>query len=336
MSEKSLRPEYQDLQPGVERVYVVPDIEKFSRHNPYLQLLYKDLLESPASGIRLSSTSLISPGIIFKRILGEKSVFHHHWFECRDVRTFLNSLWKIGILTIYKLLGGKIIWTVHNLRPHQQKWRRINFYLRRIWAKLPHRIHVHCQSAINSVSELYGIAADRFFVISHPPYPAKLLPQADARRQLTERYPEVKPPPTASLFLMFGYIAKYKGILEVARIFKKCHPDKILLIAGSLKRQNQVYFNALKSLEGDTVIIIPKHIPESDVPLFFNAAEAVIFNYQEILESGGAALAQSYRKKIIVPNKGCPGELTGENIQKFDSLQELETLIQQLKSSHSD
>ena len=336
MSEKSLIPEYQDLQPGVERIYVVPDVEKFSRHNPYLQLLYKALLEKPSSEIKLSSNSLLTPGFVFKRIFGEKSVFHHHWFECRDVRTFLNTLWKIGILAIYKLFGGKIVWTVHNLRPHQQKWRRVNFFLRRIWSRLPHRIHVHCHSAINSVSELYGIPDDRFFVISHPPYPATLLPSVDARRRLTERYPAVQLPPSASLFLMFGYIAKYKGILEVARIFKYGNPDKILLIAGSLKRRNQAYFDDLKSLQGNNVIIIPKHIPDSDVPLFFNSAEAVIFNYHEILESGGVALARSYRKNLIIPNKGCPGELTGETIQKFDSLQELETLIQEFKPSHSD
>lgn len=328
MSENALLNVYRAISPSVGKIYVIPDIEKFSRHNTYLQLLYGNLLDKH-SPIAVQSFSIVPLAIILRRLSGEQSVVHHHWFECRDFPGLLNVFWKFTVLGIYRFLGGKIIWTVHNRSPHSGKWQRTNRFLRKIWSKFPQKIHVHCQSAIQPVSKELGIPAHRFFVVEHPPYPARLLPADRAKTQLAEQYPNLRFSTNQRIFLMFGYIAPYKGILEVVEIFEKIDADKVLVIAGSVKHDGQKYALALKTIadRAANIHLITAHIPESEVPLFFNAVDAVIFNYRDILQSGGVVLARSYNKMVIVPNIGCLQELTGNNVHHFENIDQLNQVI---------
>lgn len=328
MSENALLNVYRAISPSVGKIYVIPDIEKFSRHNTYLQLLYGNLLDKH-SPIAVQSFSIVPLAIILRRLSGEQSVVHHHWFECRDFPGLLNVFWKFTVLGIYRFLGGKIIWTVHNRSPHSGKWQRTNRFLRKIWSKFPQKIHVHCQSAIQPVSKELGIPAHRFFVVEHPPYPARILPADRAKTQLAEQYPNLRFYTNQRIFLMFGYIAPYKGILEVVEIFGKIDADKVLVIAGSVKRDGQKYALALKTIadRAANIHLITAHIPESEVPLFFNAVDAVIFNYRDILQSGGVVLARSYNKMVIVPNIGCLQELTGNNVHHFENIDQLNQVI---------
>ena len=331
MSETALLNLYRSISPSVGKIYVIPDIEKFSRHNTYLQLLYGNLLDKN-SPVAVQSFSIVPLAIILRRLSGEQSVVHHHWFECRDFPGLLNVFWKFTILGIYRFFGGKIVWTVHNRLPHSGKWLRINRFLRKIWSKFPQKIHVHCKSAIQPVSKELGIPAHRFFVVEHPPYPAQILPADRAKTLLAEQFPNLRFSSDQRIFLMFGYIAPYKGILEVAEIFEKMNSDKVLVIAGSVKREGKEYAHALKIIadRAANIHIITAHIPETEVPLFFNAVDTVIFNYRDILQSGGVVLARSYHKTVIVPTIGCLKELTGSDVHHFENIGHLNKIISAL------
>jgi sugar/nucleoside kinase (ribokinase family) len=80
----------------------------------------------------------------------------------------------------------------------------------------------------------------------------------------------------------------------------------------------------------DNVILIPQFIKESHVPEFMNAADYLVFNYREVLTSGGVPLAKSYDKTILLPQKGCLTEQEGENLKFFKSQEELKEIIRQL------
>lgn len=324
--------EYKKLCPELDRVYVIPDIEKFSRHNHYLYLLYKDFIENnELREIRLTSFSVLSPAIVWRKLRGERSLLHHHWFEFHDLRSFLNVLWKIFWIALYKLAGGKVVWTIHNINPHEKKFRFLNKAIRRVWSKIPDKFHVHCQKAREIISPVLAISLDRFFIVAHPPYPAEIMDRQKALELLRRKYlPELDS--SSTIFLMFGYIAEYKGILEVIEIFKNLGDSKVLLVAGPVKRNNKKYFESMANLAGRSrnILLIEKYIPEEDVAIFLNACDCALFNFSDILSSGGVELALGYHKKIIIPNKGCLEELEGEGIYKFGNRNELRNILEQI------
>ncbi len=323
--------EYRSLCPGVRVLYVIPDIARFSKHNPYLEFLYAPVFAAARGTVQLQSSSFLNPAIVFRRIAGEKSVLHHHWFEFQNLRMLLNLLWKLFWAALYRLAGGKIVWTVHNRVPHAPKYRWLNRALRRLWAKIPHRIHVHCQTAIPLLVPVLGVPPDKFFVVPHPQYPARLVPPFRARQWFREHYPAVTLEQAVPVFMMFGYIAEYKGILEVMEIFSRQAAGQ-LIIAGALKQGNRGYLGALQKIErsAPNVHLIVAHIPEAHIPMFLGTADYLIFNYSDILESGGVMLGKSYHCRLIVPNRGCLRELSGKNVWKFDTGAELAQLIEKL------
>lgn len=325
---------YRRLRPGLEKVYVIPDIARVSAQNSYLYLLYREFLEGRIPGVSLESFSFLHPRIVWRRLRGEQSLLHHHWFEFHNLRTLLNALWKLFWLSLYRLAGGKIVWTIHNRLPHQGHFPALNRRLRRIWARLPHQIHLHCRSAGRIAGPELGIAAEKFFVVPHPPYPARLLPREEARRQLQEAYPEITLPENGPLLLMFGYIARYKGILEAVEIFRALAGRGRLLVAGPVKWGNAEYGAALRAsaAQDPRIVLIDRFIPEDHVPLFLNGADFLLFNYQDILNSGGVVLARSYRRPVIVPDMGCLQELSGEDVHKFSDRAGLRRILQGLLS----
>jgi len=73
--------------------------------------------------------------------------------------------------------------------------------------------------------------------------------------------------------------------------------------------------------------LIPHFVSEEDVPLFHHACDCVVFNYRQILTSGGVALAKSYGKPIIAPRLGCLHELSGDKAHLFDTREQLSKLL---------
>jgi glycosyltransferase involved in cell wall biosynthesis len=322
MASKQLTEIYLELLPNISKLYVVPNIKRFSKHNHYLELLYADLMEQSPQ-IALESFSFIPPSIVFRRLIGEKSVVHHHWFECSNFGGVLKLLWKLIILGAYRLFGGKIVWTIHNRQPHHHKWRTVNRILRKFWSRYPHRIHVHCASIISELAAQFGIAEHLFFVIPHPPYPVVKTQKQQALKQLLEYYPDIQIDPNQPIYLMFGYIAPYKKIAEVAELFATSLKDKQLLIAGAIKPDGAREAKRIRELKATNVIFIDRHIADKHVAYFFNSASAAIFNFSDILASGSVELARNYGLTLFLPRIGCLKEISGDHIYHFSTQEEL-------------
>ena len=80
----------------------------------------------------------------------------------------------------------------------------------------------------------------------------------------------------------------------------------------------------MKSLENASeknknVVLINSLIPDDNVKYFFNSADFLIFNYYDVLTSGGVMLALSYNKKAIAPSMGCIAEIDDDNLILFDN-----------------
>ncbi len=328
---------YSNLLPGLEKVYVFPHIERSSRFNKYMSLLYRDLLKGEeSSSVIINSASFFSPSIIVRRWLTEKSVVHHHWFECRDIISLLNAAWKLMWLFIYRLSGGKIIWTVHNKYPHNRKLMRTNSVLRFLMARLAHRLLVHCAEATRIMTSILRVPPEKFSVVEHPDYQVIRVPRETALRYLRKHYSPGDILDRRPFFLMFGYVARYKGNTEVMESFSAVNTEGALILAGAVKTDEGNYQQDIDRIasECDRIFLTGRMIPDEDIPFFFCAADYLIFNFcDDILYSGGVHMALNYGKKIIIPDVGCFKELEGENIFKFRDREQLRSILRRVSSS---
>jgi glycosyltransferase involved in cell wall biosynthesis len=169
---------------------------------------------------------------------------------------------------------------------------------------------VHCRYAKDLVSGAWGIEERKIVVAPHGAYTETFSEGRDraaARKRLNideEKF----------TFLFFGMIRAYKGVVELVRAFAEvaeARDDVHLVIAG------ETYPESLKTdleemCRGKNVSLSLFRVPDADLPTYFNAADAVVLPYAEVLTSGTALLALSLGKGIIAPEMGCLPELVSE------------------------
>jgi beta-1,4-mannosyltransferase len=115
--------------------------------------------------------------------------------------------------------------------------------------------------------------------------------------------------------LCFGAIRPYKGVELLLEEFATMPgEDLILLIVGAVHLQD-LRERILALGEGDNRIrIVPEFIAPNDVQCYFNAADAVVLPFVEILSSSSAIVALSFGRPVIAPAVGCLPDLVTEDI----------------------
>jgi len=104
------------------------------------------------------------------------------------------------------------------------------------------------------------------------------------------------------VYMCFGIIRPYKGVLEFMRIFKKQRGlNDLLLIVGSATDSMAEQINS----EADSSVRLAlRNIPDDEISLFFQAADICVFPFRDITNSGSLILALSLGKPVIAPRKG--------------------------------
>jgi glycosyltransferase involved in cell wall biosynthesis len=308
-------------------IFVAPPIRFSHKQSDFLYLFYKEVFTSAQYEVKsLKAFFHFKP--LLNHLSGKPSILHYHWLEIRSLFSLPLFLYKFVFIMLYKWAGGKLVWTVHNKIPLDVKYQRLNFIFRRWMAKNAELLHIQCRAPLPEISRFYGVDESKFRVIPHPKFPPKLMPRAAAIEAINHRF-DVHIKVQDRLFLMIGHISEYKGIAEVCEVFKSEPIQKKLIIAGPVKKGQMKYYKALRRLlkTSENIILIPQFINEESVPEFMNAPDYLIFNFKNVITSGGVHLAMSYQKPAILPETECMKELHGENFHFFKTSDELKELI---------
>ena len=132
---------------GLQRELRVLHISKV-RMNPYVHLLQEAL---SATGIRCSSADGLSPRLA-QSWRGSVDVLHIHWLELlytaprlsqslRRLLAVLLGLWRA------KAGGCKVVYTVHNLNPHEQAFPVLQGIADAAIFRWADAVHVHDEAA---------------------------------------------------------------------------------------------------------------------------------------------------------------------------------------------
>lgn len=290
--------------------------------NPYQEMLYGAIRDTgtPCLVHYIRRRARLGPlpffvGVGLARVRGFRLI-HIHWphFALRHGSRIWYRLSLINARTSVwwlKTLRVEIVWTVHNVLPHERETAD-DVMVTRILARAAARKIVHSS---NTVSELGALGADteRISLIPHGPYTGKYEESSklEGRRAL-------QLPATARIAMFFGQIRPYKGVEELVDAWQQVAPrhaghglSPFLLLAGKcddlLLRQR---------LRRDTQAVAGRfdegYVAHDSVPLYLAAADVVVLPFRSVTTSGSALLALSLGRPIVAPRLGTLRDLPDE------------------------
>lgn len=215
------------------------------------------------------------------------------------------------LMLYYKVLGKKVVLTVHNVnqarRDSKDSW--FNRTTLKIQYLLCDHMFVHTQKMKDELCQEFGVAEKAVTVIRYPinnALPDTELTSAEAKRRLGLREDE-------RTILFFGRIVPYKGIEYLLDAFRLLLADKQanyrLIVAGEPKKGSEEYLHKIqrsvtKDFDQGHVILKMQCIPDNDMELYFKAADVLVLPYKEIFQSGILFLAYSFGLPVVATDVG--------------------------------
>lgn len=277
--------------------------------NPYIASTKRELA---CLGVVFTETArtpreiraLLSPGL----------VLHFHWpallYGGKAEADFTRKTAKlIDLLDRAKSVGCRVVWTAHNVFPHENPFPDLEQHARRQFIQRCDHILIHCEAGRRELAATF-----------HRLPATTIAPHLDYRRE----YPV---PPRREdarialgisnadfVFLMFGMLRPYKNFpLAISAFRAVTAPSARLIIAGApLPGDDASWLRQLVETD-DRIELRTAHIPHEQVPALFGAANVALFSYERILASGGVALAQGLGRAVIAPRIGCLPDMVPDN-----------------------
>jgi glycosyltransferase involved in cell wall biosynthesis len=115
-----------------------------------------------------------------------------------------------------------------------------------------------------------------------------------------------------NLILFFGFVRPYKGLeylLESMPIIL-AEIDATLVIAGEFWRDENSYYDRIKTLRIERDVRIVNHyIKNEDIKFYFTASDIVALPYLTATGSGVAQMAVGFNKPVLTTDVGCLPEI---------------------------
>lgn len=219
----------------------------------------------------------------------------------------VRALSMLASLVILRLRGLPVVWTVHNLAPHEPRHPRLERATMRLVARLATTLHVHSRWAGERVVlELRMRERDKLMVGHHGNYIESY--GAASSRSTSRR--ALGLPESAHIYLIFGAIRAYKRIPEAIGAFRRLKDsDALLIVAGRVEDDSLRERIEGAAGEDPRVILQFGFVAEEEVAGLFGAADAAILNYAEVFSSGALMAALSTGTPVVAPAGGTTSEI---------------------------
>jgi beta-1,4-mannosyltransferase len=236
-------------------------------------------------------------------------VLHIHWpsflyFDRHSRRrTYVGLLRFVTLLEIMRARGARVVWTAHNLYPHEGGRGELTHRIaRRAMARRANPVLAHGPTAALIVAREFSIPMARVRVIKHGhwiDFHTRTLSAAAAREQLGIE-------PDRYVYSFVGNCRPYKNLERLVGAFAELNDNSVLLIAGSFVSESyRARIDALlQRLPSHRWRIHSEFIADEDIHRYVLAGNVLVLPYAEILTSGSAMLGLSFGRPVIAPNAG--------------------------------
>lgn len=235
-------------------------------------------------------------------------VAHIHWpsllyAERSKVLTARRFAVALVILGLLRARGVKIVWTVHNLYPHERcVIPSLDRRMRQIMVQAASRFLVHGPTSERIVLDEFPRMRGRTTVIdfghwigAFPQGPSR----ADMREQLGIAADE-------KVLLFIGQARRYKNIHGLLDAAEQLERPVTVVVAGRFKEPDyEAEIRTLAANARQKVILRIGYVEDDVILGYVKAADALVAPYDDVLTSGTAMLALSNGRPLIAPNLGC-------------------------------
>lgn len=293
-------------------VYPLPPV---LLNNPYLDQLYAPMSDS---GVVVRRGR---PRVELLRLLfgGGPRILHLHFFDELTQRpsklsTALRSMSFVLLLVLLKWRGVRLVWTAHNLAPHETYHPFWSFVVYRIVARWSSVVIAHSSAARDMLESRYGMLPQAV-VIPHGSYIGLYGPPRDR----AESRAALGLPAHGPVLLNFGSLRPYKQIETLIDAFARLPVETrgTLLIVGSAKSPEYAAVLQRHASGVPGVELRLMFIPDAELPTYLAASDAVVLPYRSLLTSGVLLWALSYERPVVAPAFGPVRELVRDAAEGF-------------------
>ncbi|WP_020576250.1 glycosyltransferase [Actinopolymorpha alba] len=276
------------------------------RGNPFQALLYSRL--ESAGLVPVPTYDVTTTLDVTKAIAGSglDIAVHLHWLNVvmakadneatarESMKHYLESLHAL------KDLGARVMWTVHNILPHETRFPELESELRQGVVAAAERVHVMSPRTRELVAPWFDIPVEKLLSVPHPAY-HDVYPSWMSRDQARL---ELNIAPDVTVFLLIGRVQPYKGLTELLDAFDRLcerEPGKyVLLVAGPPNREEETQAFRDRLLTHPSAYAALRKIPDEEMQVYLRAADIAVFPYRRSLNSGALALALTFGLPVVL------------------------------------
>jgi glycosyltransferase involved in cell wall biosynthesis len=284
------------------------------RYNPYQDLLFADLPRVGAAAVAVGGLLRHLTRAVESPVPG---VLNVHWTtpvlaSVDDDGAARGRVARLEqALTAYRDAGGRLVWTVHNVLPHDARHHEAEVLLARALADHADVVHVLTEATAAAAAPFFRLDPERTVCIPHSSYLGvypDTVSRAEARQRLGLRDDD-------RVLLALGRLRPYKGLDRLLDLVEQLHaadPRLRLLVAGALGHQpgSRQLAERLASVPG--TMSTTRRVRDDELQVWMRAADLAVLPYLRVLNSGAFLLAETFGLPVVAPRVGALAEREGE------------------------
>jgi len=277
-----------------------------NRGNPFQALLYSRLGDAGLTPVPTYDVDTTLQVARATQQSGLELVVHIHWLnvvmakaedEAEATVRMKEYLERVHALAD---LGARLIWTVHNILPHETRFPSLEASLRQSIVDVVERVHIMSPRTRELVSPWFDIPEEKVLAVPHPAYHG-VVPSWMSRQQARM---ELGLAPDVMAFLLVGRVQPYKGLTELLDAFDAlCEREPgryALLVAGPPNQEDESLEFRERLLAHPAAHAALRKVPDDELQVFLRAADVAVLPYRQSLNSGALALALTFGLPVVI------------------------------------
>ena len=287
---------------------------------PYQELLYQ-ALRRRGNAVRYAGTLTGSRSVNLlalplelaaMRLRGYR-IFHLHWTFgftfpipiARPQVKRISRMWFTVLLHVARMLGFGVVWTAHNVLPHDPVFDD-DVRARRTLVGCSDLVIAHSADAIDGLTAL-GARPSLSAIIPHGPISP----------------PEVQrlPPPEAAqprTIVFVGRIAAYKGLEDLVAALQSLQVPLRVVVAGACSDPQLGDRLTRAAVELQHVLEVSiGYLPDSEMIRLLRSADALVFPFRGVTTSSSVMLGLAAGRPVIVPDLPAFADLPDEALIRY-------------------
>jgi beta-1,4-mannosyltransferase len=306
---------------------IVLAVWPFDPENPLQVLLMRRADDAGIVPIGMDRLADLDDPVALPALVGLRStdraivVLHLHWLArvLRGVADEDEGLERVtsfvAALDAFRMAGGQIVWTVHNVLPHDTAYPALDRALRKAVVTRADVVHVLSAGTVEAAAPIYEIPHDKVLHVPHPAYLGaypETISEADARLHYHFAADDI-------VYGFVGNIRPYKGLDDLLEAFESVTATtrsdgrrRRLLIAGAPLADTEVLDALERARRNADIVVDARRLPAGDLVRAIRATDVIVLPHRQTLNSGALLLALSFGRPVIAASFPGVTETVGE------------------------